>query len=42
MTTNSVLPPEAWELEQLTRLYHRQPDVVNAALRRLLAEDADY
>lgn len=41
MTTHAVLPPEAWELEQLTRLYHRQPNVVNAALRRLLAEDAD-
>jgi predicted HTH domain antitoxin len=41
MTTNSVLPPEAWELEQLTRLYHRRPDIVNSALRRLLAEDAE-
>lgn len=31
----------AWELAQLNQLYHYRPDLVNAALRRLMLEDAE-
>ncbi|MFN8485582.1 MAG: UPF0175 family protein [Anaerolineae bacterium] len=30
-----------WELEQLIRLYQHRPDLVSAALERLLAEDEE-
>ncbi len=31
--------PLSWELEQLNELYQHRPELVNAALRRLMAED---
>jgi predicted HTH domain antitoxin len=34
-------PQLSWELEQLNELYQRRPDLVNAALRRLMAEDPE-
>lgn len=30
-----------WELEQLNQLYHYRPDLVSAALRRLMSQDAE-
>lgn len=39
MAIESISPPQTWELEQLTRLSQRRPELVSAALRRLLAED---
>lgn len=39
MTVQSALP--TWELDQLTRLYQRRPDLVRAALQRLLAEEPE-
>lgn len=41
MAVESVLPPQAWEFEQLTRLYQRRPELVSTALHRLLAEDTE-
>jgi len=34
-------PAPTWELEQLNQLYQHRPDLVNAALRRLMTEDAE-
>jgi predicted HTH domain antitoxin len=34
-------PAPTWELEQLNQLYHYRPDLVNAALDRLMAQDAE-
>ena len=31
----------AWELEQLNQLYHYRPDLVSAALHRLMDQDAE-
>ncbi|CAG0987900.1 hypothetical protein ANRL3_02567 [Anaerolineae bacterium] len=31
----------AWELAQLNQLYQYRPDLVSAALRRLMSEDAE-
>ncbi len=40
--TNQPNPPAvSWELEQLNQLYQYRPDVVRAALRRLMSEDAE-
>lgn len=39
MGVESVFPPQPWELEQLTKLSREQPELVNAAVRRLLTED---
>lgn len=34
-------PPPVWALNQVIALFERRPDLVTAALNRLLAEDAD-
>ncbi len=42
MTTDRALPMTvSWELEQLNQLYQYRPELVDAALRRLMEEDAD-
>ena len=34
-------PSVAWELQELNHLYQYRPDLVSAALRRLMSEDAE-
>ncbi|MFN8488635.1 MAG: UPF0175 family protein [Caldilineaceae bacterium] len=34
-------PPPVWALNQVIALFERRPDLVTAALNRVLAEDAD-
>lgn len=41
MAVNPAPLLQAWELEQLVRLYQRRPELVSAALDRLLAEDEE-
>jgi predicted HTH domain antitoxin len=41
MTVVSAFLPQTWAFEQLTRLFQHRPELVNAALHRLLAEDAE-
>lgn len=41
MAVNSAPPVQTWALEQLVRLYQRRPELVSAALDRLLAEDEE-
>src|SRR5687767_3413295 len=41
MTIDTALKSPAWEIEQLTRLYERRPELVRAALHKLIAEDPD-
>ncbi len=40
MAVKSIFPSQTWALDQLIQLGQRQPELVNAALNRLLAEDA--
>ena len=41
MTQDSAVLPETWPLDQLIRLHQHRPDLVSAALHRLLAADAE-
>ena len=41
MAVNPAPPFQTWELDQLVRLYQRRPELVTAALDRLLAEDEE-
>lgn len=41
MSAVKEFPAPTWELEQLNQLYQHRPDLVNAALRRLMSQDAE-
>ncbi len=41
MAVESSVLPESWQLDQLARLYQWRPELVSAALQRLLTDDAE-
>ncbi|RMF30588.1 MAG: UPF0175 family protein [Chloroflexi bacterium] len=41
MTVETLSHPQTWALEQLTRLARHRPELVGAALDRLLSEDPE-
>ncbi len=41
MTTEAALPSQTWIVEQFMRLYRHRPELVQAALERLLGENAE-
>ncbi len=41
MDQKTAVAPPAWELEQLNQVYQHRPDLVTAALRRLMSEEPE-
>jgi predicted HTH domain antitoxin len=41
MAIDSSVLSESWQLDQLTRLYQHRPELVSAALQRLLTDDPE-